>query len=294
MPRMMSEPASESEQEALKPKTLPKKVGHVFQRTTTKSNSRIQKAAQPIVEEDVEEIDDEKEEEEQENGTEASDEYVVEKIIDHYCDPPNPTIYKVRWQGFPREADHTWETKENLLGALECLEVYWTAVGGEPTTNTTKLKKRNRSSTGAALIDMDDQAGKKARLTRKSESDLNAKATSDSQTNGAKTGGGKRGRKPKVRDSPARSMSDERIVDKYQLPPPNPGAWENEIVSIETIEGAPNDEKYALLRCAAKDEKGAWRSMKAKLSTVYVAAPQQMLRFYESHLVFTDKPAAEK
>ena len=170
-----------------------------------------------------------------------------------------------------------------LSGAKKILKEYWASIGGEPTP-TTKPPKRPRSSTNAKTET--PEPSKKPKLGRKSESDLRGAAAngSDSLARRKSTGGGRGRPKKASSQDDVNSLHDTGIADKWELPEPTPGAWENDVNSIETIEADDSGVKYAMLRWTAKDEHGRWRSVRAKLSTVYIACPQQMLRFYENHL----------
>ena len=92
---------------------------------------------------------------------------------------------------------------------------------------------------------------------------------------------GRPGRKKKE-EIEVEDDEDPVIADAWMPPPVTPGAWENDVMSIETIEGI-GDEKYAYLVWAAKDDKGSWHTSKAKLSTVYIACPQRV-RYSLVHL----------
>ena len=163
-------------------------------------------------------------------------------------------------------------------GAKKILKEYWASIGGEPIQ--AKSAKRQRSS--ANLKDETPEPGKKARLARKSESDLKSAANGSDSAARRKSAGG-RGRPKKAADNQD-DIHNTGIADKWELPEPTPGAWENDVNSIETIEADDSGVKFAMLKWTAKDEQGRWRSVRAKLSTVYIACPQQMLRFYENHL----------
>ena len=104
--------------------------------------------------------------------------------------------------------------------------------------------------------------------------DQSAKKLKTETSTGKKSG---RGRKKK---ETVGSDGDEPIIaDTWKPPLATPGAWEDEVLNIETIEGNDDDEKYAYLQWAAQDEKGKWRQSKAKLSTVYIACPQRVCLF---------------
>lgn len=64
--------------------------------------------AEPVEEEPAAEDDDEEGDSEQD-----ADEFVVEKILDHGFHGKKVT-YKVKWLGYDKEDDMTWEPAENL------------------------------------------------------------------------------------------------------------------------------------------------------------------------------------
>lgn len=104
-------------------------------------------------------------------------------------------------------------------------------------------------------------------------SDTTEKATKKQKTSTTTTRG-RPGRKKKE-ETEVEEGEDPVVADKWNPPPVTPGAWENDVMSIETIEGI-GDEKFAYLVWAAKDDKGSWYTSKAKLSTVYIACPQRV------------------
>ena len=150
-----------------------------------------------------------------------------------------------------------YSTNITFRGAKELLQEYWEAIGGEPQPAQKGAKKRGRTSIAKSeSISTPDQPLKK----------LKAETST-----GKKSGRGRR--KKEVLGSDA---DEPMIADDWKPPAATPGAWEDEVLNIETIEGNDDDEKYAYLQWAAQDEKGKWRQSKAKLSTVYIACPQRV------------------
>ncbi|CAJ2504705.1 Uu.00g120990.m01.CDS01 [Anthostomella pinea] len=82
------------------------------------------------------------------------DEYIVEKIISHVVDADGSLKYKVKWEGYDKKADQTWEDDDNLReNAAEVLEEYLAKLGGREQVlaeaqTALKTKKRGRPSTG--------------------------------------------------------------------------------------------------------------------------------------------------
>ena len=66
------------------------------------------KAAQ-APEEDVEEEEDDEEDDEEE-----PDEYRVEKILKHDFNVDGTVLYQIKWLGYEKKSDLTWEPVENL------------------------------------------------------------------------------------------------------------------------------------------------------------------------------------
>ena len=147
-------------------------------------------------------------------------------------------------------------------GARELLQEYWNKIGGEP--GAKGGKKRGRKSVTKSEIDAPNT------------SDTPEKALKKPKTSASTTTRGRPGRKKKE-EIEVEEDEDPVIADKWNPPPVTPGAWENDVMSIETIEGI-GDEKFAYLIWAAKDDKGSWYTSKAKLSTVYIACPQRVCR----------------
>ncbi|RWA10155.1 hypothetical protein EKO27_g4953 [Xylaria grammica] len=82
------------------------------------------------------------------------DEYIVEKILAHVLEADGTLKYKVKWEGYEKKADQTWEEEDNLReNAAGVLDEYLESVGGrekiiEEAQIALKTKKRGRPSTG--------------------------------------------------------------------------------------------------------------------------------------------------
>ncbi|KAI0204497.1 heterochromatin protein one [Astrocystis sublimbata] len=82
------------------------------------------------------------------------DEFIVEKIMAHVLEADGTLKYKVKWEGYEKKADQTWEEEENLReNAAVVLDEYLDSVGGrekivEEAQTALKTKKRGRPSTG--------------------------------------------------------------------------------------------------------------------------------------------------
>ncbi|KAK3295135.1 uncharacterized protein B0H64DRAFT_394344 [Chaetomium fimeti] len=77
--------------------------------------------------------------------------YVVEKIMSHMIDKGKP-LFEVKWEGYEKKSDRTWEPEENLIdNASDALNEYLQSIGGrdklyEDSANALKNKKRGRPS----------------------------------------------------------------------------------------------------------------------------------------------------
>ncbi|KAI4262026.1 MAG: hypothetical protein L6R42_002791 [Xanthoria sp. 1 TBL-2021] len=203
------------------------------------------------------------EEDEEEEGDEEV--YVVEKILAHHDNfADNDMRYEIKWKGYEKKADRTWETEGNLEGARDLLEAYWKEIGGKPVPAKKEKpagKKRGRQSTGT----IQPAAKKQNKPGRKS-------TTAMEDQDGT--------------PEPPKGWSDVN-EDVWQPPPPLDNAWENLVMNVDTIEKDDKGELWAFLVWNEKNEDDRFNRSKAKLATCNKACPQRMLRFYEQHVVFT-------
>ncbi|KAF2205347.1 hypothetical protein GQ43DRAFT_437069 [Delitschia confertaspora ATCC 74209] len=179
-----------------------------------------------------------------EDGDGEEDEYVVEKILSHAFNDDGLCLYEVKWLGYEKKSDRTWEPEDNLSGAVEVLKEYFDSIGGRPEPGQPKSKKRSRKSRGA-----------------ESESATPAQAT-------------------------------KRAKREKEWSPP-PGSWENDVTEIETVDERLNEETGEMSRWGYV----SWRNgnhTQHPLEIIYRKCPQKMLRYYESHLVFTHQKADPK
>ncbi|KAI1118612.1 heterochromatin protein one [Nemania sp. NC0429] len=109
---------------------------------------------------DGEEKDDEEKDSEEKDGDEDDldeDEFIVEKILSHMVEADGTLKYKVKWEGYEKKSDQTWEEEDNLKeNATAVLEEYLESVGGRETIiaeaqTGLKTKKRGRPSTGTPV-----------------------------------------------------------------------------------------------------------------------------------------------
>ncbi|TGO53720.1 hypothetical protein BOTNAR_0288g00020 [Botryotinia narcissicola] len=203
----------------------------------------------------------------------AEDEYVVEKILKHSFDEEvgEPIFqcydgdfltlvkgvlrFQVKWEGYEKKSDMTWEPEENLETAQDILNAYLETVGGKEQL----IEQYNEKRAEAAEAAEKKQSKKRGRPST---------GVSTPQSNG------KRSRK---NGHPA-SSTPPASREATSFKPPT-GSWEDDVVTIEAMEG-PNAEVIVYLTW-----KGGAKSQHP-LHQVYKRCPQKMLSFYERHLVF--------
>ncbi|KAA8565992.1 hypothetical protein MFRU_022g00370 [Monilinia fructicola] len=195
------------------------------------------------------------ESDEEDNGEQGEDEFVVEKILKHAIDEEGILRFQVKWEGYDKKSDLTWEPEENLVTAQDILNAYLESVGG---------KER--------LMDLYNE--KKAEAAEAAEKKQGKKRGRPSAGAGTPQTNGKKSRK----NGHPSSSTPPASLEPYQFKPPS-GSWEDDVVTIEAMEG-PNAEVIVYLTW-----KGGYKSQHS-LHQVYKRCPQKMLSFYERHLVF--------
>ncbi|KAH9886578.1 heterochromatin protein one [Xylariomycetidae sp. FL2044] len=84
----------------------------------------------------------------------GDDEYIVEKILAHVVEADGALKYQVKWEGYDKKSDLTWEDEENLReNAADVLDEYLLGIGGrekiiEDAKTALKTKKRGRPTSG--------------------------------------------------------------------------------------------------------------------------------------------------
>lgn len=189
--------------------------------------------------------DDEEEDDDDEDLDE--DEYVVEKIFSHYIADDGEPRFEVKWEGWDKKSDRTWETEDNLLeNAAEILQEYFKSIGGrekifEQTTAALKGRKRGRQSNSAT------PAEKRSRK--------NGNASSH----------------------PADSTPPATAKQAAEWKPPS-GSWDEEVDTVDMCQDEENGTFIVYL---------TWKNGKKTQhpkEVVYRRCPQKMLRFYERHI----------
>ncbi|KAK1911974.1 hypothetical protein P3342_012457 [Pyrenophora teres f. teres] len=95
------------------------------------------KAKQPQVEPEPEPVDDEDED----DSEVGEDEFVVEAIHGHRFQK-GVLQFDVKWEGYDDPKDRTWETEENMEGAIDVMNEYFAKIGGRPEPKGQKRKGR--------------------------------------------------------------------------------------------------------------------------------------------------------
>ncbi|KAI0540569.1 heterochromatin protein one [Xylaria digitata] len=196
---------------------------------------------------DVVEGDDTKGDQDEEGGDDDNldeDEYIVEKILAHVLEADGTLKYKVKWEGYEKKSDQTWEEEDNLReNAAGVLDEYLESVGGrekilEEAQTALKTKKRGRPSAGTPAN------GTKRRRNERNDSHP-ASATPPASTRAWK---------------------------------PPPGSWEDQVESID----ACHDENTGKLIVYLTWKDGQKTQHDTKV--IYSRCPQKMLQFYERHV----------
>ncbi|OHE97974.1 chromo domain-containing protein [Colletotrichum orchidophilum] len=210
-------------------------------------------AAKPVKPDSAEAGDEEEEEEEEEEeGDEddnlEADEYVVEKILDHQVADDGTVNFRVKWEGYSKKADQTWEPEDSLKeGASEILEEYLRKLGGREALFEEKTKAKTTKKRG--------------------------RAGASSSTPPASSKKSKRNGHPAEATPPA--SAKEAKSKAWTLPS---GSWEDGVESIDACEDEESGSIIIYLN---------WRNgqkTKHPKEVVYKRCPQKMLQFYEKHI----------
>ncbi|KAK4180074.1 putative heterochromatin factor HP1 [Triangularia setosa] len=183
---------------------------------------------------------------EEEDGEEEAEVYVVEKILSHTIGKDGELLYEVKWEGYEKKADRTWEPEENLTeNASEILNEYLRSIGGRE-----------------ALFNETQTALKGKKRGRKDSSTPQALTTSKrSKRNGS---------------HPADSEPPASAKQAAWKPPA--GSWENHIAQLDACE----DEETHKLMVYLTWKNG--HKTQHETSVIYSRCPQKMLQFYERHV----------
>ncbi|EAA28396.1 hypothetical protein GE21DRAFT_9232 [Neurospora crassa] len=186
-------------------------------------------------------------EDDEEGDEEEEDVYVVEKILDHMLNDDNEPLFLVKWEGYEKKSDQTWEPEDTLIeGASERLKEYFTKIGGrekifEASAAAQKIKKRGRPSSNSGT----PQASSNKRSRKNGDHPLN---------------------------------SEEPQTAKNAAWKPPAGSWEEHIAQLDACEDEDTHKLMVYL---------TWKNgHKTQHTTdvIYKRCPQKMLQFYERHV----------
>lgn len=255
-PPLLAESAAESETGSTAGDVTPTKADPSIQ-----ADRELADAVNEIKEEAEEDDDDEENEEV----------YVVEAILDHRADFEDGMMrYQVKWKGYEKKSERTWETEDNFVGARDILEAYWQKLGGKPASNSSKAVSKKRARKSAGGSETPDSTVVKKQRKSGSRKSKDASAMDDEKT-----------------PEPPTGFTDVGN-DNWKAPKPSSGAWDNHVQTVDTIEKDDQGELWAYLVWNDKNDDGRFYRSKARLTTCNKACPQRMLQFYEKHVVFTN------
>jgi chromobox protein 1 len=207
--------------------------------------NRDRKSANYTVPDHMPEEDEVAADEEGEGEEDDGDEevYIVEKILNHRFER-GVLKFEVKWEGYEKKSDRTWEPEENLAEASEILREYYESVGGkekilEESKSALKTKKRGRPSR-----------------------DSTEPSTS---------------KKPRKNSEHPRNTSPPATAKRTDWKPPA-GSWEDDVADLDACE----DEDSGNLMVYITWKNG--QKTQHPTSVIYRRCPQKMLQFYERHV----------
>ncbi|EKV16307.1 Chromatin-associated protein [Penicillium digitatum] len=202
--------------------------------------------------------DEEDEDEEEDDGEEGL--YVVEDILDHAWLDDGTLKLLVKWKGYDKIKDRTWEEEDGLMeGARDVVIAYYKRIGGRP-----------------GKEELQPAAAKPGRKRKSMGDSTLAKASPAPAASEAKRQ--RRKSIPKETSEQASPSSEENGIQWL----PKGKNWDKDVKEVDTIVREGDAGLMAWLEFN--------NGHKAKLSVqaCYEKCPLKMLKFYESHLVFKD------
>ncbi|KAF3917910.1 hypothetical protein ABW20_dc0108772 [Dactylellina cionopaga] len=121
-------------------------------RSASANDESDEEMREQIMEKDteVEEEDEERDQaEDDEGGSNLEPEYTVEKILGHKWDE-GILMYKVKWKGYEKKADQTWEP-EDTLADVAALDQYLETIGGKPSRTPGKRGRKSTNDTATPV-----------------------------------------------------------------------------------------------------------------------------------------------
>ncbi|KAF9433646.1 hypothetical protein BGZ76_009178 [Entomortierella beljakovae] len=267
------------------------------------SASAVKRTAEPdhedSVEDDVKSMKDVPEE-----GVDEleGEEYEVEKVVGHKRER-GVLSFLLKWQGYG-DADNTWETSDNL-SCSELINEYWVryekaggkksdlkgsekaqaAKRGASSSKSTSRKSTTPTASTTSPVSKkksrEDDDSSKASTTKKQKVDTTAKSTTSSSDSGtkSKSSAGSQERKGEGNESDYASEDAEEAVDDW-VPPKSWTSWDEHLNRVQTIE---RSKKSMIVHLSWKNGKDT----EHPIEVAHVKCPQTLIRFYESHLKFT-------
>ncbi|WPH02641.1 Hypothetical protein R9X50_00550600 [Acrodontium crateriforme] len=200
-------------------------------------------------ESEIDEDDDDDDEDEE-------DEYKVEKILNHDFTEEGITIYQIKWLGYDKKSDLTWEPVENLNNAPQILKAYHEKIGGPPKPpQKASAKKVGR--------------GKKKRTAADAFEDSPAPATASTRR--------------KSNNNKADAVKSNGTLEKKKRELPV-GSWEDHITRVVSIVESGVGDKRTLGGLLEWNADGS--KTEHSLKVLRTKCPQRLLDYYEQHLVF--------
>ncbi|KAJ5785111.1 uncharacterized protein N7503_010323 [Penicillium pulvis] len=211
--------------------------------------------------------EDDKEDVKAENGDDSSEEdegvYIVESIATHDF-LKGTLLLHVKWKGYDKVEDMTWEPEENLKdGAQDILAAYYKKIGGRPKKPLpqTPVKAgpgRKRKSMGEPKEEPAEAPKTETKRRRKSAAQTMASET------------------------PALTEDGSEDDDQTNWVPKGKN-WDKELGAVDTIIRDPESQGLFVLLLWNNGRKS-----RVSIETCYEKCPQKMLKFYENHLVFKE------
>ncbi|KAF3388523.1 Chromatin-associated protein swi6 [Penicillium rolfsii] len=202
------------------------------------------------------------EDEEDDDEEEEEDVYIVETITDHAWMEDGSFRLLVKWKGWDKPEDMTWEPESSLKsGAKDTLDAYYKKIGGRPRKNAAKpaakaAPGRKRKSTSETKESSDSAEPTKQKRPRKSSA-------------------------PATEEPPAETAAEGEEDDLSWTPKGKD--WGSHLEKVDTIiRDQDSKQLFAFL---------LWKNGKRSrvaLEMCYDRCPKQMLKFYENHLVFKE------
>ncbi|GAA5872190.1 hypothetical protein JCM16303_001006 [Sporobolomyces ruberrimus] len=247
-----------------------------------------------------------KEEPEVESGGE---EYVVESLKDHKR-KKNGLEYRVKWKGYDKASDDTWEPEASLSGCTLIVEKYWSSKAPEEQLERFKVGSKDYKNLKAKLDaeEEEDVATQVKKPNTKSKSvSPSKKRTSSSRGADAelseKPKANKRSKKAQVEEAEEEVEQDDEEASeagfdaagklsvewKEVADSTEPNSWEDLIERIDTCEKDAPEKGGALQMLVIwkkQTPEGDLYESWVESTVTRQTCPQKCLDFYETNLRF--------